>query len=48
MFMTIRNVAKNATHVKILLMKPLLLHQKQLEGNIGSEGIAHAQQKNVI
>ena len=26
---------KNAIHVTILLMKPLLLYQKQLDGNIG-------------
>ena len=33
--MAINNVAKNAIYVTILLMKPFLLYQKQLDGNIG-------------
>ena len=36
---------KNAIHVTILSIKPLLLYQKQLNGNIGLEGIAYTQQK---
>ena len=40
-----KNVAKNVIHLTILLMKPLLLDQKQVDGNIRQEGIAHAQQK---
>ena len=34
-FMAIKNVAKSVIHVTILLMKPVLLYQKQLDGNIG-------------
>ena len=44
MFMVVKNVAKNASLVTILLMKPLLLYQKQLNGNIRQKGIAHAKQ----
>ena len=44
MFIAVKNVTKNAIHVIILLMKPLLLYQKQLDGNIGLEGIPHTLQ----
>ena len=30
-----KKCGKNAIHVTILLMKPLLLYQKQLDGNTG-------------
>ena len=35
MFIAIKDVVENATHVTVLLMKPLLLYQKQLDGHIG-------------
>ena len=44
MFIAVKNVTKNAIHVIILLMKPLLLYQKQPDGNIGLEGIPHTLQ----
>ena len=31
-------MAKSAVHVAILLMKPLLLYQKQLDGNFDKKG----------
>ena len=35
MFIAIKDVVENTTHVTVLLMKPLLLYQKQLDGHIG-------------
>ena len=36
-----KKCGKKCDSCNILLMKPLLLYQKQLEGNIEYEGIAH-------
>ena len=48
MFMAIKSVAKNAIHVTISLMKPLLLYQKQLEGKYWIRRDSMCTAKNVI
>ena len=45
MFIAIKMLQKNTIYLTIVLIKPFLLYQKQLNRNIGQEGIAHAQQK---